>query len=567
MSRTQLLAVVVLTVVWVLPASAQTPPSQPARDRSTTAGYGTGVIRGRILDAATGRGLPRAEVRAGPNAPQFPDNRIVLTDGDGRYEIKGLPAETFVINVSKTNYVRAAWGAERVEGPGKRIALADGQVLEKMDVRLARAGVITGKIVDEFGDPVTDVFVTAMHYQYVQGSRRLIQAGRGGSTNDIGEYRIYGLSPGQYFVSATLRTFNGMNTDTTDRSSYAPTFYPGTGDVGGAQRLTMAPGQTSPGINLTLLPIQTARIRGIALDADGRPLSNAMVNVMQRIGSAMVGNSGAPVLPDGKFTLNLTPGDYMLRVFGPAAGDGAVTELVVNGADMDDVQLIATRPSIIRGRLAFTESATAAPPPKPTMFDMGAVREWMLGQQVRSQAKINDDGTFEISLQPGHVLIRGLMTGPPAAPPGPNGPSPWRLNRVLVNDLDVGDIGIDVPANGTIENVVVEMTNRVSAASGRVTDAEGKTVRDCVVIVFAQDPVHWTVQTRHLTVSRPGADDLFHARLLPGDYYAVAMSDVETNAWTDPEFLALARERATKFTIADGETKTVDLPLSAAPVF
>ena len=83
-----------------------------------------------------------------------------------------------------------------------------------------------------------------------------------------------------------------MNTDTTDRSAYAPTFYPGTGDVSGAQRLTIAPGQTAPGINLTLLPIQTARIRGTALDADGKPMGNSMINVMQRIGSAMVGNSG-----------------------------------------------------------------------------------------------------------------------------------------------------------------------------------------------------------------------------------------------------------------------------------
>jgi hypothetical protein len=138
---------------------------------------------------------------------------------------------------------------------------------------------------------------------------------------------------------------------------------------------------------------------------------------------------------------------------------------------------------------------------------------------------------------------------------------------VIVNNLDVGDTGIDVPAGSAVENVIVEMTNRVSSASGHVTDADGKIVRDCYVIVFAQDPVHWTVQTRHLSVSRPVQDDLFHARLLPGDYYAVAMSDVEVNAWTDPEFLGLARERATKFSIADGETKTIDLPLSAAPVF
>ena len=48
-----------------------------------------------------------------------------------------------------------------------------------------------------------------------------------------------------------------------------------------------------------------------------------MINVMQRIGAAMVGNSGAPIRPDGKFTLNLTPGDYMLRVFGLGASDTA----------------------------------------------------------------------------------------------------------------------------------------------------------------------------------------------------------------------------------------------------
>jgi hypothetical protein len=194
---------------------------------------------------------------------------------------------------------------------------------------------------------------------------------------------------------------------------------------------------------------------------------------------------------------------------------------------------------------------------------LGAAREWMIGQPVRSQAKVKDDYTFEISLPPGHVLIRGLASGQNAGPTA----QPWRLNRVIVNDLDVADSGIDVGANSTIENVVVEWTNHSNEVTGKVTDAEGKMVRDCFVIVFAQDPAHWTVQTRHLAVSRPGLDDMFHTRVLAGEYYAVAMSDVETNAWTDPEFLALARERAVKFTIADGEKKTVDLPLSAAPVF
>jgi hypothetical protein len=565
MSRAFLSLVAVLFMTWASTAPAQVSASQPARD--TPAGTGTGVIRGRIIDTATGRGLSRVEVRAGPNAPEFP-NRIVMTDGDGRYEIKGLPAETYMINVMKPNYVRASWGAERVEGPGKRIPLAEGQVLEKIDVRLTRAGVVTGTIVDEFGDPVTDVSVTAMRYQYVQGSRRLMPSGRGSGTNDIGEFRVYGLSPGQYYISATLRSFSVINTDTTDRSGYATTFYPGTGNVAEAQRLTIAPGQTVTGINLTLLPIQTVKVSGTATDAEGKPLAGGMILVMPRLGTGVVGATASQVQPDGKFTISgLTPGDYSLRLNIPTA-EAAVADITVNGSDINDVELVVTKPSTIRGRVVFTESATPAAPPKPTAFDLGAMRDWALGQLVRSPAKIKDDGTFEITLPRGHVLIRGATAGPaPAAAAPESAPPPWRLSRVMVNDVDVSDTGIDVPPNATIENVVVEMTNHSNEASGRVTDGDGNTVRDCFVIVFAQDPARWTVQTRYLSVARPWLDDLFHVRLLRGDYYGVAMSDVETGAWTDPEFLAQARERATKFSIADGEKKTIDLPLSPAPVF
>jgi hypothetical protein len=154
-----------------------------------------------------------------------------------------------------------------------------------------------------------------------------------------------------------------------------------------------------------------------------------------------------------------------------------------------------------------------------------------------------------------------------AAPTGGGGSNPWRLSRVIMHDADVGDTGIEVPANAAIENIVVEMTNHVGEASGRATDADGNVVRDCFVIAFAQDPVHWTVQTRFVGTARPDLDDLYKLRLLPGDYYVVAMTDVEQGAWTDPDFLSQARERAVKFSIADGETKTIDLRVTPAPVF
>jgi hypothetical protein len=546
------------------PAAAQ----PPSRDTSA-ATTGAGSIRGRVTNSA-GHPIARAEVRAGPNAGQV-EGRITLTDTDGRYEIANLPEGTYTIVVSKTDYVRTSWGEARPEGPGKRIPLADGQKLANMDVRVEHTGAIAGRIVDEFGDPVSDVFVQSMRYQYVQGSRRLLPSGRGGRSNDLGEFRIFGLTPGQYVVSATLRDFSANSSDTNDRSGYAPTFYPGTGNPADAQRVTIASGQTMTGITLPLLPIQTAKISGTVVDADGRPPANGFINVTAK-SAATIMNLGVPLRNEGQFTVNgVPPGEYIVRAMNQngSGADGAVAEVTVSGSDVSGLQLVMAKPSTIRGRIAFTASANGSSPPKPTAFDLGAVREWALGQPVRNPSKIKDDGTFEIALMTGHIQLRAAPVGPGQGVngPPPGAPPPWRINRVMLNGVDVGDSGIDVPLNASIDDVVVEMTNHSSEATGSVTDANGKIVRDVFVIVFAQDASRWTVQTRWLAVSRPGLDDKFHARLLAGEYYAVAMSDVETNAWTDPDFLSLAREHATKFAIADGETKTIDLQLSPAPVF
>src|SRR5205814_4996396 len=242
MSRVIVCLVALGTIVLAgAPALAQAPPLQlppgasPPRDTSQKTG--TARIRGRIVAADSGQPLRKAQVRA--SASDIRESRMTSTDADGRFELKELPAGRYTIAASKGSFVALQYGQRRPFAPGKPIELRDGETIDKVDFALPRGGIVTGHVVDEFGEPVADVSVAPMRYQYVQGRRRLVPNGRQGTTNDIGEFRIFGLPPGQYYLSATLRNGMMMMGESDDRSGYAPTYYPGTPNVAEAQRINI----------------------------------------------------------------------------------------------------------------------------------------------------------------------------------------------------------------------------------------------------------------------------------------------------------------------------------------
>src|SRR5436190_12581817 len=163
----------------------------PARDVPTPAAAGTAIIRGRVLAAgANEHPLSRVEVRATCGSARV--NKAVLTDANGRYEIGELPACRYTVSFARTNYVRASYGQRRPLGPGAPIDVAAGQVVSRIDIVLQRSGVVTGRILDEFGDPITGAQVSTMRWAFTNGERRLQPSGGYASTNDLGEYRMFG---------------------------------------------------------------------------------------------------------------------------------------------------------------------------------------------------------------------------------------------------------------------------------------------------------------------------------------------------------------------------------------
>src|SRR5204863_1378914 len=176
--------------------------AQQAKDAAPTP---AGRISGRVITADNGRPVKRARVFV--TAAELPGGRGVLTDDTGVFDLTELPAGRYTLTVSKSGFVSLSYGQRRPLQAGTPLQLGDGQQLKGVDFQLPRGSAIAGRVLDEDGDAMPGVAVRVMRYQYQQGERRLTPAGSA-QTDDRGQYRVWGLMPGDYYVSATARNFN-----------------------------------------------------------------------------------------------------------------------------------------------------------------------------------------------------------------------------------------------------------------------------------------------------------------------------------------------------------------------
>jgi hypothetical protein len=167
-------------------------------------------------------------------------------------------------------------------------------------------------------------------------------------------------------------------------------------------------------------------------------------------------------------------------------------------------------------------------------------------------SRVGDDWSFSLRNITDAVTVRAT------------GPQGWALKSVSVNGQDITDVPMEFPAGQTVGGMQIVLTKKISALSGQVTDAKGNPVLDATVLVFPSDEKLWTFQSRFIKAARPDQDGKYRVTGLPGERYLVlALQGLEDGQAGDPEFLATVKDLGTKLDIADGETKAVDVKLSA----
>jgi hypothetical protein len=123
-------------------------------------------------------------------------------------------------------------------------------------------------------------------------------------------------------------------------------------------------------------------------------------------------------------------------------------------------------------------------------------------QPVGGSTQLREDLTFEMTVRPGRFGWSAF------------GDTNWRVRRVSVNGVAVGDSGLDVAAGTTVANVIVDMTGRhAEVKSGRIVTANGQPAHDYTVVMFPQDSTRWALPTRWLGGIRADADGASRCRL------------------------------------------------------
>lgn len=552
-----------------------TPQRMPARPMrpGEAPPKGTAVIKGQVRADVTGAPVRRAQVRA-----MSMDGRggggVTSTDANGNYEIKELAAGRYNITAMKGGFVQGQYGQRRAGDPGTPIELADGQNAEKVNFVLSRGAVISGRIVDDSGEPVSGTQVTAMRYQFVSGARRLVPGGGEGGfdrTDDQGTYRLFGLAPGEYFVSANNRNMGMMmpEMNNTEQDGFAPTYYPGTSSLPEATRITLKTGQEMTGAHFALIVAKMARVRGRVLTSKGEPIGRSML--MLTPADPMMGGmvfssaNNAMVGADGAFQFNnVAPGRYNLNVR-PMGMPGADTEfatvpVTVGSEDIENLMVMTSTGATARGVITIDDgSAPSFRVDQVQVFAGPASPDNMVAMGM-GPPRINDDFTFEMT----GLFDRRIIRGSVGVAMNGQGNLGWSLKAVLLNGEDVTDTGIEFTPGRAYEGLQIVFTQKATDLSGLVTDDRNQPVVDATVVIFPSNRERWTFQSRYMRSLRPDTTGRYNVRNLPPgeDYLMIAVRNLEQGQGTDPEFLTRALESAKPFSLNEGETKAVDIKIS-----
>jgi hypothetical protein len=533
-----------------------------AATQSPAPAVGTGQISGTIKNAVDDKPLARARVVAASAVLQEP--RAAVTNSDGTYSFTDLPAGDYAISATRTGFAAQVYGQGRSMS-GTPVAVSTAQKVANIDMALAPAGVIVGRILDEDGSAFGGAVVEALMTRTEAGTSVLFSVASS-QTDDRGEFRLFGLAPGAYYVSAQDPAFRAISSPR-GVLHYSPTYYPGTPFADQAKTIAVAPTGDPARIEFRIRLVPPARISGQLIAYDGKPLLSGAVIMSPQSGQGVPipAPEDITLQPDGRFQFrHVVPGRYQIRARGQTDPAGAALFAVfpadVMGTDVQGISLTLHPGALVEGRVLVDTRHAMKP---PTLSNLRVRTPFTDGNAFGDAltGTVQPDGTF---------AIRGVMSGAHQFVLEGLEP-PWVLKSVMMHGSDVTDLEVPVPERAQIQDVRITITDESSEVSGLVQNARDLPVPNVGVMVFSKVPLFWLRTNRRMRVTYTDRDGRFSVPGLPaGEYLAVASSTIDEADLGHRERIQALEAYAVPFRIAtaDGRARVtlhVAPPVPPAP--
>jgi protocatechuate 3,4-dioxygenase beta subunit len=614
------------------------------------------VISGTVARATTGDPVNRATLTlmrvntpAGPLAPAAPNAgprgggpqgqpgqqppqiqqpnppATATTDAQGKFEFKDVEPGSYRLTAARNGFARQEYGQRSLNRPGTVLNIREGQTINDVAFKLTPAGTISGRVADTNGEPLPGVTVSVLRSTFDASGKRTMQPVGSSRTNDLGEYRLYWLNPGRYFVNANsarsaadiissqasqavgqaqspreaqmvsqaASLFGpGANPNEVADTNFGLTYYPGTTDATRAVAIELQPGNEIRAIDFTLAKQQRVKVTGRVVEAEtGRPPQVATVSVMPKdsssaslldslIGSDPGGSRYNPAT--GEFTVqNVASGSYWLQVIAPS--QRALQAQTPGAAPANPADALAMLSAINSARIPIEVGNVDLDNVTLTVSSgvsiAGRIR--LEGAPAGVEAGQNPLERVGITLQStsGGMNILSMLGG--GAPARPAADGTFSIPRITAGDYRVAVNGLgtnlyikdarlgqtDVLQSIAIlppVNGTLEITLGANPGQvmGSVTDATLKPVSGVQAVLIPDQLRNRQDLYKTATTDQDGRFTL--RGITPGDYRLFAWEDIEPFSYYDAEVLRQYEQQGKLVRIREGSAEAAELKIIPA---
>ena len=538
-------------------ATSQRPPQTPVQEVKPE---DLATVEGKVLDSVSGQPLSKAQLTLvrdqGGRQPL-----VASTDSAGVFVFRNVEPGLYYLAASRNRYARQSYGQRSSAGRGTALSLAARQKLSDIVIRLMPGAVITGRVVDEDGEPLPYVRISLMQYRYMGGKRQLAPSAGGGSSNDLGEYRIFGINPGRYYVSATradsfmgaLAPGSGPGANT----GYPTVYYPGVLDATQTSPIMVKAGEEKAGIDFRIVRTQAVRISGRVIDPSSSRLGDDIV-------VSLVSRSGAASFADrrfisvsresGKFEIGgVSPGSYELAATSrPGSRDSlsASLRLEAGSSNLENLELVLSRGVALQGVVKVEGAVQPAPALDGLRVllssgGMQFIRPWSAGNEA-----VKADGSFQLlGVAPGEYQVRIFRL-----------PEGMYLKSAFLGDQEALDKGLIVGSASEGAELTLTISGDGATLEGIVSGDKDKPYEGATV-VLVPEPAKRQRQDLYKNVSSDQTGRFQLTAVPPGEYKLFAWDNVDYGAWQDPDFLQAFEDKGIKVKLEPRSSQVVELHL------